>query len=58
MFKEISAKEIKGNLIEKIADVFVDYRPEAQHMNRVITESGNVYFISELPKFEKGVFKI
>ena len=45
----------------KIVDVYVDYREEAQHMNRVATEYGNHYFISELLNYvdlEKEIFKV
>lgn len=38
---------------DKIVDVYVDYREEAQHMNRVVTEYGNIYFISELLETRK-----
>lgn len=38
---------------DKIVDVYVDYREEAQHMNRVVTENGNIYFITELLKTRK-----
>ena len=46
---------------DKIVDVYVDYREEAQHMNRVVTEYGNHYFISELLNYvdlEKEIFKV
>ena len=33
---------------DKIVDVYVDYRKDAQHMNRVVTENGNIYFMTEL----------
>ena len=33
---------------DEIVDVYVDYREEAQHMNRVVTEYGNIYFMTEL----------
>jgi len=32
----------------KIIDVYVDYRYEAQHMNRIVDEYGNTHFINEL----------
>lgn len=35
---------------DKIVDVYVDFRKDAQHMNRVVTEYGNVYFLTELSK--------
>lgn len=38
---------------DKIVDVYVDYREEAQHMNRVVTENGNIYFITELLETRK-----
>lgn len=38
---------------DKIVDVYVDYRKEAQHMNRVVTENGNIYFITELLETRK-----
>ena len=38
---------------DKIIDVYVDYREEAQHMNRVVTENGNIYFITELLETRK-----
>ena len=38
---------------DEIVDVYVDYREEAQHMNRVVTEYGNHYFISELLETRK-----
>lgn len=38
---------------DKIVDVYVDYREEAQHMNRVVTESGNIYFMTELLETRK-----
>ena len=44
---------------DEIVDVYVDYREEAQHMNRVVTEYGNHYFISELLNYvdlEKEIF--
>lgn len=44
---------------DEIVDVYVDYREEAQHMNRVVTEYGNHYFISELLNYvdlEKEAF--
>ena len=46
---------------DEIVDVYVDYREEAQHMNRVVTEYGNHYFISELLNYvdlEKEIFKV
>lgn len=46
---------------DKIVGVYVDYREEAQHMNRVVTEYGNHYFISELLNYvdlEKEIFKV
>lgn len=74
---EIEHKEIENKLKEKyvgkfiwdkenkefdeIVDVYVDYREEAQHMNRVVTEYGNHYFISELLNYvdlEKEIFKV
>ena len=72
---EIEHKEIENKLKEEyvgkfiwdkankefdeIVDVYVDYREEAQHMNRVVTEYGNHYFISELLNYvdlEKEIF--
>lgn len=38
---------------DKIVDVYVDYREEAQQMNRVITENRNIYFITELLETRK-----
>lgn len=38
---------------DKIVDVYVDYREEAQHMNRVVTENGNIYFMTELLETRK-----
>lgn len=38
---------------DKIVDVYVDYREEAQHMNRVVTENENIYFITELLETRK-----
>lgn len=38
---------------DKIVDVYVDYREEAQHMNRIVTENGNIYFITELLETRK-----
>ncbi len=38
---------------DKIVDVYVDYREEAQYMNRVVTENGNIYFITELLETRK-----
>lgn len=35
---------------DKIVDVYVDFRKDAQHMNRVVTEYGNVHFLTELSK--------
>ena len=32
----------------RIVDVNVDYRKDHQHMNRVVDENGNTYFIEEL----------
>ena len=74
---EIEHKEIENKLKEEyvgkfiwdkenkefdeIVDVYVDYREEAQHMNRVVTEYGNHYFISELLNYvdlEKEIFKV
>ena len=46
---------------DEIVDVYVDYREEAQHMNRVVTEYGNHYLISELLNYvdlEKEIFKV
>ena len=46
---------------DEIVDVYVDYREEAQHMNRVVTEYGNHYFISKLLNYvdlEKEIFKV
>ena len=46
---------------DEIVDVYVDYRKEAQHMNRVVTEYENHYFISELLNYvdlEKEIFKV
>lgn len=46
---------------DEIVDVYVDYREEAQHMNRVVTEYGNHYFISELLNYvdlKKEIFKV
>lgn len=46
---------------DEIVDVYVDYREEAQHMNRVVAEYGNHYFISELLNYvdlEKEIFKV
>lgn len=31
-----------------IMDVYVDYRPERQDMNRVVDDWGNIWFIFEL----------
>ena len=50
--KFIWSLEDSGNF-DKIVDVYVDYREEAQHMNRVVTEYGNIYFISELLETRK-----
>ena len=74
---EIEHKEIENKLKEEyvgkfiwdkenkefdeIVDVYVDYREEGQHMNRVVTEYGNHYFISELLNYvdlEKEIFKV
>ena len=38
---------------DKIVDVYVDYREDAQHMNRVVTEYGNIYFMTELLETRK-----
>ena len=38
---------------DEIVDVYVDYREEAQHMNRVVTEYGNIYFMTELLETRK-----
>lgn len=38
---------------DEIVDVYVDYREEAQHMNRVVTEYGNHYFMTELLETRK-----
>ena len=38
---------------DKIVDVYVDYREEAKHMNRVVTENGNIYFMTELLETRK-----
>lgn len=38
---------------DKIVDVYVDYREEVQHMNRVVTENGNIYFMTELLETRK-----
>lgn len=38
---------------DKIVDVYVDYREGAQHMNRVVTENGNIYFMTELLETRK-----
>ena len=46
---------------DEIVDVYVDYREEAQYMNRVVTEYGNHYFISELLNYvdlKKEIFKV
>ena len=37
-----------GNEFVKIMGVFVDYRDECQHMNRVGDEYGNIYFIDNI----------
>lgn len=50
--KFIWVLEDSGNF-DKIVDVYVDYREEAQHMNRVVTENGNIYFITELLETRK-----
>ena len=66
---EIEHKEIENKLKEEyvgkfiwdkenkefdeIVDVYVDYREEAQHMNRVVTEYGNIYFMTELLETRK-----
>lgn len=37
----------EGNLV-KVVELKVDYRKDSQHMNRVVCEDGNVYFLSEI----------
>lgn len=43
--KYIGTKTPDGGII---TDVYVDYRPNYQELNRVMDEWGNIYFIGEL----------
>jgi hypothetical protein len=36
------------NEFVKIIEIFVDYRDEYQHMNRVSDEYGNIHFINDI----------
>lgn len=44
-----------GEVTDEIVEVRVDFRPNFQYMNRIVTESGRIFFLTDIQLvLEKG----